>query len=55
MMRQRTQLFRKSGGSGGGSVGGDVVIDSGGLVLGGFVDGRGGPDADIAVCGLSVK
>lgn len=55
MMRQRTQLFRKSGGRGRGGVGGGVVIDSGGLVLGGFVDGRGGPDADIAVCGLSVK
>lgn len=53
MMRQRTQLFWKGGGGSGGGGGGGGGV--GEFVVGRFVDGRGGPNADIAVCGEGVS
>lgn len=44
MVREGAQLFWKGSSGGGGD-----------FVLGRFVDGRGGPDADIAVCGKTVS
>lgn len=53
MMRQRTQLFWEGGGGSGGSGGGGGGVS--GFVVSRFVDGRSGPNADIAVCGEAVS